>query len=246
MSINPKRVEILGVPVDVVDMKQSLLVVDEMVKGDSANTVIAVNPEKIIKAQDDPGLLKFLNNAGLIIPDGIGAVLATRIFYGCSISRVPGAELMPAICEQSLHKNYKLYLLGASPTVNQRAISELKISYPGINIVGSHHGFFSDSDMPEIISDINDSNADIIFIALGSPRQELWMETYLPQLNVKVCQGVGGTFDVLAGEVNRAPKVFRLLNLEWFYRLMSQPSRLMRQTALPKFVYLVLRKKLLG
>ena len=246
MSNKPKRIEILGAPVDCVDMEQSLQVVDAMIKGDCAKTLIAVNPEKIIKAQTDPHLLRFLQNAGLLIPDGIGAVAAARILNGVVLSRVPGAELMPAICERSVKKGYKLFLLGANPEVNSRAVAVLNKRYPGINIVGSQHGYYSENEITEIIMKINDSLADVLFIALGSPSQELWMEKYLPQLNVKVCQGVGGTFDVITGNIKRAPLLFRKLNLEWFYRLVSQPNRLLRQTALPKFVYLVFKKKLLG
>ena len=244
--MTPKRIEIMGVPVDCVDMEQSLQVVDALISGSNAQTVIAVNPEKIIKAQSDIHLLKFLQNAGLLIPDGIGAVVAARILNGDAMSRVPGAELMPAICERSVEKGYKLFLLGASPEVNIEAVSVLKKKYPGVNIVGHQHGYYSEDEIPDLIKRINDSQADVLFIALGSPAQELWMEKYLPQLNIKVCQGVGGTFDVLAGKVKRAPLLFRMMNLEWFYRLASQPKRLLRQTALPKFVYLVFKKKLFG
>lgn len=244
MNIKPKRIEILGVPIDCVDMKHSLQVVDAMIAGNTAQTVIAVNPEKIIKAQSDTHLLKFLQNADLLIPDGIGAVIAAKILYGEAMSRVPGAELMPAICEKSIKKGYKLFLLGASPEVNIGAVSVLKKKYPGINIVGHQHGYYSENEIPDIIKRINDSQTDVLFIALGSPQQELWMEKYLSQLNIKVCQGVGGTFDVITGNVKRAPLFFRLIYLEWFYRLVSQPSRLLRQTALPKFVIKVFKEKL--
>lgn len=246
MNTIPKRIEILGVPLDCVNMEQSLDTVDLMIKGDKPQTVIAVNPEKIIKAQTDPSLLKFLNESGLLIPDGIGAVVAAKLLSNESMSRVPGAELMPAICERSVSKGYKLFLLGASPEVNSSAVSVLKSMYPGINIVGNQHGYYTESELPDLIKRINNSQTDVLFIALGSPAQELWMEKHLSQLNVKVCQGVGGTFDVLTGNVKRAPLIFRMLNLEWFYRLASQPKRFFRQTALPKFVYLVFKKKILG
>ena len=100
--------------------------------------------------------------------------------------------------------------------------------------------------MPKLVAEINESQADLLFIALGSPKQELWMTKYLPALNVKICQGVGGTFDVIAGHVKRAPLVFRRIHLEWFYRLMAQPSRILRQKALPLFAFYVLRKRVFG
>jgi len=244
--MRPKRIKILGVPIDCVNMEQSLDAVDRMVRGDHAQTVIAINPEKVIKAQNDPVFLQWLNKAGLLIPDGIGVVVAVRQLMGENIARVPGAELMPEICRQSLDKGYKLYLLGASREVNDKAVKVLKEQYQGIKIVGNRDGYFDENDMPEIIEEINTTHTDILFVALGSPRQELWMEKYLPQTNIKVCQGVGGTFDVLAGNVKRAPILFRKIHLEWFYRLISQPGRLFRQTALPKFAYQVLKTRIIG
>lgn len=244
--MKPKRVQVLGAPIDCVNMQQALDIVDQMIAGDKAQTIIAVNPEKVIKAQNDPALLQWLEQAGLLIPDGIGVVIAVKQLIGEKISRVPGAELMPAICEQSLSKGYKIFLLGASKDVNNKAVNALEKTYKGINIVGNIDGYFNDSDMPEIVDKINQSGANVLFVALGSPRQELWMQKYLPQINVKVCQGVGGTFDVLAGNVVRAPYLFRKLNLEWFYRLVSQPKRIFRQKALPKFAYQLFMSKLFG
>jgi len=242
--MKPKRIELLGVPADCVNMDQALEAVDNMINGNRAETVIAVNPEKIIKAQNDPALLDFLQRAGLLIPDGIGVILASRMLGLGVMERVPGSELMPAICERAPKSGYKLFLFGASPEVNQKTVEVLRERYPGIQIVGNQHGYIDDEDMPQLVQRINDSQAQLLLIALGSPKQELWMDKYLPQLNVKVCQGVGGTFDVIAGRVKRAPLLFRKAHLEWFYRLASQPKRLLRQTALPKFVFQVLLKRL--
>ena len=244
--MKPKRIEVLGVPVDAVNMEEALAIVEAMLCGDKAETVIAVNPEKIIKAQTDPALLGRLRNAGLLIPDGIGVVAAAKILGLARMERVPGSELMPAICERAALKGYKVFLFGASPETNMRAVEVLRERYPEIQIVGCQDGYVKDQAMMQLIERINASQAEILFIALGSPKQELWMEEYLPQLKVKVCQGVGGTFDVIAGHVKRAPLVFRKMHLEWFYRLASQPKRILRQSALPKFVLQVLRRKFLG
>ena len=122
----------------------------------------------------------------------------------------------------------------------------LRDQFPTLNIVGAQHGYVQADEMPSVIARINAAAPDFLFIALGSPKQELWMATYLPRLRVKVCQSVGGTFDILAGRVTRAPWLFRSIHLEWLYRLLSQPSRIMRQTALPLFVFYILRKRVLG
>ena len=241
-----KRIDLLGVPVDCVTMDQALDWADSMMKGPHPRTILAVNPEKVMRAQQDGKLLDQLRAADLLIPDGIGIVLAARLLGLGHAERVPGAELMPKLCERAVSKGYTVFLFGASEEVNQQAVAVLRERYPGIRIVGSQHGYVKDEDMPAVITCINECQPDLLFVALGSPHQELWMARYLPQLTVKVCQGVGGTFDVIAGRVRRAPKVFRTLHLEWFYRLASDPSRIRRQTALPLFAFHVFRKRLIG
>jgi N-acetylglucosaminyldiphosphoundecaprenol N-acetyl-beta-D-mannosaminyltransferase len=245
-SMKPQRVEILGVPVDCVTMEQSVQWVETTLASNQPRSVIAVNPEKVIKANQDPELLNRLQQAGLLIPDGIGVVFAVRLLGLGSLERVPGSELMPKLCEQAAKKGYKVFLFGASEEVISQAALVLGHRYPGLNIVGTQHGYVTEEEMPSVITAINDAQADLLFVALGSPKQELWMTQYLPALTVKVCQGVGGTFDVIAGRVKRAPLAFRLLHLEWFYRLVSQPSRLLRQTALPIFALRVVQKRLRG
>jgi N-acetylglucosaminyldiphosphoundecaprenol N-acetyl-beta-D-mannosaminyltransferase len=244
--MKPERIDILGVPVDCVNMEQAVAAVDAMIEGESPQSIIAVNPEKIMKGRQDPDLLRQLHSSGLLIPDGIGVVIAARIFGLAKMERVPGSELMPAICELAAHKGYRIFLFGADPEVNQKTHDILLRRYPGIRIVGNRDGYLDDSEMSSLVSEISSSGADILFIALGSPRQELWMRKYLNNSNVKVCQGVGGTFDVIAGKVRRAPAIFRNLHLEWFYRLLSNPRRMLRQTALPQFLIAVMKKRLLA
>lgn len=241
---SPFRIEILGAPVDCVDMSAAVDYVErQILTGTRPETVIAVNPEKVIKAQTDKKLHGFLCAAGLLIPDGIGVVVAASILGLGKMQRVPGAELMPAICKLSADKGYKLFLFGGRPEVNLEAVRRLEENYPGINIVGNRDGYLGREEIPGLIDEINASGADVLFLALGSPAQELWMAEHLSALNIKVCQGVGGTFDVISGAVRRAPRIFRRMHLEWLYRLLAQPGRLFRQTALPKFVWQVLRQK---
>jgi N-acetylglucosaminyldiphosphoundecaprenol N-acetyl-beta-D-mannosaminyltransferase len=244
--MKPQRVEILGVPVDCVTMAQAVQWVETTLASDQPRSVIAVNPEKVMKANQDPELLARLQKAGLLIPDGIGVVFAVRLLGLGQIERVPGSELMPKLCELAANKGYKVFLFGANQEVISQAAQVLLQRYPGLNIVGIQHGYMKEEEMPSVITAINRSQAELLFVALGSPKQELWMTRYLPALNVKVCQGVGGTFDVIAGRVKRAPLAFRLVHLEWLYRLLSQPSRILRQTALPMFAFRVLCRRLLG
>lgn len=244
--MKPKRVEVLGVPVDCVDMNGALVAVDEMVAEGRSATIVAVNPEKVMKAREDPDLLGFLRGAQLLIPDGIGVVLAVRLLEHERIERVPGSELMPAICARAVERGYTIFVFGATHDVNEMAVEALRTSYPGIQIVGSQHGYLSEEEMPRLIARINLCAPDVLFVALGSPRQEAWIAKYVPNLRVRVCQGVGGTLDVLAGTVKRAPPVFRRLHLEWLFRLVTDPRRAARQMVLPRFAYHVVHRKLVG
>ncbi|MDR4484998.1 MAG: WecB/TagA/CpsF family glycosyltransferase [Nitrospirales bacterium] len=244
--MKPQRIEILGVPVDCITMDEAVDWADSMMTTHRPCTILAVNPEKVIRAQQGRELLERLRSADLLVPDGIGVVLGLRLLGLGRVERVPGSELMPKLCELAVSKGYTVFLFGGSQEVSRQTVSALCERYPGIRIVGAQHGYVPEEDMPGVVAGINETSPDLLFVALGSPKQELWMARYLPLLNVKVCQGVGGTFDVIAGRVKRAPLIFRTLHLEWFYRLLSQPNRILRQTALPLFVFQILRKRIMG
>ncbi|MCL4791516.1 MAG: WecB/TagA/CpsF family glycosyltransferase [Gammaproteobacteria bacterium] len=165
----PRRVNVLGIPVDCVDVGRALEAVDAMVQGDRPRTILAVNPEKIMKAQSDPVLRDTLTGAGLVIPDGIGVVYAVRLLWKEHIGRVAGADLMPEICAQASRQGYRVFLFGAAPDVNAQAVAILRQRYPGINIVGQRDGYVKDEQMPELLDAINASRAQVLFVALGSP-----------------------------------------------------------------------------
>ena len=245
--MKPERIDILGVPVDCVDMSGAVeFLGDHIEQGRGCATVFAVNPEKVMRARGDADLHRLLASATLLIPDGIGVVVAARWLKLGRFGRVPGSELMPKLCERAARRGHGVFLYGAKPEVNEAAAAALAERYPGLRIAGRQHGYVADADMPTLVHRINASGADILFVALGSPRQEAWMSANAAALTVKVAQGVGGTFDVLAGHVNRAPKLFRSLNLEWFYRLACEPKRIWRQRVLVSFAFLVIGRMLVG
>ncbi len=241
---NDLRLSVLGVPVDAVDMSTALTEADGFVSGDRPRCVLAVNPEKVMAARQDPVLLGRLRDAALLLPDGIGVVLAGRVLGGRRFARVAGADFMPALCALAAKKGYGVFVFGASEESNRGACEELQRRLPGLRIVGRHHGFVDEDSMEGVLDLIRSARPEFLFVALGSPRQELWMERYLNELPVKVCQGVGGTLDVLAGRVARAPAAWRRAHLEWLYRLLRQPTRAFRQIALLKFAGLVLLARL--
>lgn len=241
-----KRYSILNLWVDDCDMERALKLVVEFVdNGKTVHTVFASNPEKNYSVPKDVFLYDMFKKADLLIPDGIGMVLASKFIYNADVQRVPGCELMQNICKMSADKGYKIFIYGAKKEVNKAAVDELKARHPSIQIVGCQDGYLAENDMDSLIDRINASNAQILFLALGSPKQEMWISKYRSQLkNVRVCQGIGGTLDVLAGTVKRAPDFFCKMGIEWLYRLMAEPKRLKRQMKLPFFAIQVIQAKL--
>ncbi len=239
------RLNILNIWVDPIDMDGALIKIAGFVKrSDHPNSIFAANPEKNYSVPLDDKLYEIFKNADLIIPDGIGVVLAARLLHGAKIGRVPGVELMERICRLSAENGFRIFLYGSSEEINRQAEGILKDRYKGLIVAGRSSGFVKDEQMPELIKTINESKADILFIGLGSPRQEKWYATYRDQLsNVKVCQGIGGTLDAITGNVKRAPEIWCRLNLEWLYRLLKEPSRIKRQKVLPVFALEVLIEK---
>lgn len=241
-----KRLKILDIWVDPVNRRDAVKKVEEFLKwGKRPYSIFAANPEKNFTVPKDPLLYNVFKNADLLIPDGIGIVMAARILYGAKLSRVPGVELMENICELAAKKGKKVFIYGAGEEVNKSAVEKLVIRYPGLDISGRSNGYVDEKEMGDLVNRINESQAEILFLALGSPKQEKWFETYKNFLtNIKICQGIGGTLDTIAGNVKRAPESWRQCSAEWLYRLISEPKRIKRQKMLPVFAALVLIHKL--
>ena len=242
------RLEILKIWVDPVDMDGALARVRNYLnQGDRPHAVLAVNPEKNFSVPRDPGLYEVFRRADLLIPDGVGVVLAARLLHGVRISRVPGVALMEKICALAAAEGHKIFIYGAKEEVNQKATEELVRRYPGLEVAGRSNGYVKDDGMPELVDQINRSGARVLFLALGSPKQEMWFAAHGPNLDqVRVVQGIGGTLDVVAGNVKRAPEWWQNRGLEWLYRLLSEPKRIGRQKVLPVFGLKVLWAWLTG
>lgn len=232
---------ILGINVSVINYESLKETIINDIKLNKKVNIIAINPEKIMKANKDTQLKNILNQATYKIADGIGVVISSKLTKGNIKNRITGIDSMDILCSLSVEKGYKIFLYGAKNEVVSQAKFELEKKYKNIKIVGTIDGYEKNNDL--IIQKINDSKTQILFVALGSPKQELWINENLNKLHVNVLQGVGGSFDVISGNIKRAPIFMRKLGLEWLYRLIREPSRVFRQFSLIQFIWLVINKK---
>ncbi|GAA0367745.1 WecB/TagA/CpsF family glycosyltransferase [Bacillus horti] len=205
--------------------------------------IVTANPEIVMTGLENQELAQAMHTADLITPDGTGIVWAAEHLGDPMPERVAGYDMLHEIAKTSNERPFSVFLLGANEEVNSKAANQLAKQYPHVTVVGRRNGYFDDSQEPEIFDEINALKPDLLLVALGFPKQELWIQRYKQQLQAKVAIGVGGSFDVLAGVVKRAPMMWQKLRLEWLHRLLSQPSRLPRQLAIPKFVLRIKKEK---
>lgn len=240
-----KQTQILGVPFVHTTRHQFVTHLHECIYQEKRIFVVTANPEIVMKANTDHDYNKMIQQAHYITADGIGIVKAAQILKTPLPERVTGYDLFIDLLKKGNEHSYRIYLLGATEETLQKAIKNVETTYPNVNIVGAHHGFFN-PDSNYIQAEISDKKPDLIFVALGVPRQEKWIAENLHSFQKGIFIGVGGSFDVLAGTVKRAPATWQKANLEWLYRIIKQPSRLKRSLALPKFAMKVLGQKIKG
>lgn len=235
-------VDLLSVPVHQTDMAGALQKVEQFVSEHSPHMVVTSDTSAVVRAQRDAELHDILLHADLVTPDGMGVVWAAKVLGLPLWERVSGIDLMQHICELAAAKGYSIYLLGAAPGVADAAAEELKARHPGLTICAAQHGYFSAAEEPGIVRAIAACKPDILFVAMGIPKQEKWIRRHLGELGVSVAIGVGGSFDVIAGRVRRAPPWMRSAGLEWLYRTAREPRRIPRLLAIPRLVWMALRE----
>lgn len=232
-------VTILGVQIDKITAEYALKKAERFVRTEGVSVIYTPNPEIVMAAYEDPSFCKILNDADLCTPDGIGVVYASRMLHNPVPERVPGFDLTCGLLESIAKTGEGVFLFGAKPGVAETAKKNLEQKYPGLQVCGTHDGYFKPEDEDGIINAINQSGAKLLLVCLGAPKQEKWIAAHKDALFVNLCMGVGGALDVFAGTVKRAPELFIKCNLEWLYRFIKQPSRLNRFAALPKFMLTV-------
>ncbi|PAV31681.1 glycosyltransferase [Virgibacillus profundi] len=205
--------------------------------------VVTANPEIVMRTRDEAAYKAIVEKADYVVPDGAGVVMASKMINKPLKERIPGFELTISLLEHAEAQGLSCYFLGAKEYVIEKMVPEVKKRYPNLKIAGQQHGFFALDDS-SVTEEIIATKPDVVFVALGSPRQETWISKYIDQFSKGLFIGVGGSFDVLAGEVKRAPDKWIKYNLEWLYRLLKEPFRLKRFLKSIEFmIRMVLKRK---
>lgn len=232
-----QQTQLLGVPVTITDTQEIIENVKKAIDTNEKFLIIAINPKKVIFAKENPNFMEIIKDAQCLIPDGVAVVKACKE----KINRITGIDTMDKICEQSSNFGGRIFLYGAKKEIVNMTKENLIKKYPEINIVGICDGYEKD-DM-KIVESINKANANIVFVAKGSPIQEEWMHKWKNKINAPILMGVGGSFDVISGKIARAPKIFRRLGLEWMYRMLREPKRLKQMPIYFKFGKLLKKER---
>lgn len=235
-----KRIPILGIPVDAITMGEAVQLAEKFIADGSPHLIVTPNAEIIYRARRDEELAAVLKQAALVVPDGYGLIWASRRRRQPLPERVTGIDLMHNLLRLAAAKKYRVFLLGATPEVVAAAACNLQAAYRGIDLVGYEHGYFTAADEAGVLSRIKAARPQILLAGMGAPRQEKWLHWHYRRLGVPVNIGVGGSFDVVAGKLTRAPQWMRQAGLEWLYRLGKEPKRIRRMLALPLFAAAVL------
>lgn len=240
MMDRQKRVRILQVPFLSETLQDTAQYIASCIQQGKRMQIVTANPEIVMLGRQSPSYMELLQRADVVTPDGIGVVLASRWIGEPLPERVAGYELLHELMKQADRNGWSYMLVGASPASCTGAAETLQQMYPQARCAGHFDGYFNTEEEKKIVACIQEARPHLLFVGLGAPRQEEWIARHLPELPVNVAMGVGGSLDVLSGTVQRAPEMWQKLNLEWLYRLLSQPKRWRRQLLLPKFALSVL------
>ena len=231
-----EKIPILGINFDNVNMEEAVKKCMNYLSEEKGHLVVTPNPEIVMRAKDDPEFKRIINEAALVIPDGIGVVKGAKILGTPLKERVAGYDLICNLFEQGKDGSISFYFWGSKPGVAIAAMEKIKEKYPNLRVLGAHTGYYTEEEEKEIVNEIRELKPDVLLAGLGFPKQEKTINKYLNEGFFKIGIGCGGSIDVIAGEVKRAPKLFIKLHLEWFYRLLKQPSRWKRMLVLPQFM----------
>ncbi|MFO7815991.1 MAG: WecB/TagA/CpsF family glycosyltransferase [Halanaerobiales bacterium] len=238
-----EKTKILTLNINNITMEMLIEELTSKIEAEEKNLIFTPNSEIVVRAYDDPEFSRILNSADYLIPDGAGLLLAARILGEPLPERIAGYDLMRNLLKNISDKDYSTYFLGGKPGIIDLAVKKVKEESPELNMAGFHHGYLDRKKKSKVIEEINKKSPDILLVGMGVPLQEEFFDNNFDNLNIKLGLTVGGSFDVLAGQTERAPIWMQKLYLEWFYRLLQEPKRLGRMLALPRFLMLVIKEK---
>ena len=238
------RTDILGVAFDNTTMDEAVGRAMSLLEQEGPHLVVTPNPEIVRLAQSDREFAGLIAGADLVLPDGVGIIYAAKILGRPLKARVPGVDFASALMDAMAKAGKRLFLLGAKPGVAEEAARRLAGQHPGLIVCGTHDGYFQE-DAP-VVQAIRAARADVVFVCLGAPKQEKWAAAHGADTGARLFVGLGGSLDVFAGQVERAPDGWQKLGLEWLYRTIRQPSRLRRVAKLPLFLCSALGARLKG
>ena len=239
------KVRILGIDVDNIDVDEAGQITKELIENSNktCKVIVAPNTEFIMMAQKDEEFYNILRGADLATPDSVGVMIGSKLQKKPLKQRIPGQMYFRKVLEVGEKEGWTFYLLGGKDDVPALAAENVKKIYPNLKIVGYHEGFFDKDSEEDVIEKINKLQPNVLFVAMGAPIQEKWIAKHKDKLKVDVAAGQGGTFDYEAGKIKRAPVIFQKLGIEWFWRLMLQPSRFFRMIVLPIYLMKIIFTK---
>lgn len=240
-----KRITMMNTVIDVLDMKETVELVDEYIKTNTPLHLMGVNADKINELNSNPLMKEIVNKCGIINADGASVVLASKLLKKKLPERVAGVDLMIELVKLCCEKNYSIYLLGAKQSVVEQTRDVLMDKYSNLNIKGIHNGYFKEEQWDNISKELKKLKPDIVFVGITSPTKEYLIEYLQNDGNKSVFMGVGGSFDVISGNIPRAPKWMQKCNLEWLFRVIQEPKRLFKRYFVGnlKFIKLVIKEK---
>lgn len=233
------HVTILGCRLDAIDADEATDAILGFAREGAGAQIVTLGTEMVVHAQHDARYREVVNTCALSLCDTVGLLAVARSRGADLRERVTGVELVEHLCARGAGEGLRIFLFGGAPGIAQQAAEELERRYPGVRVVGTRSGYFAPDESADIAQEIRASGAQLLFVGIGFPKQEYWLAEHLRETGCGAGIGVGGSFDVLSGNVQRAPERWRKLGLEWLYRLVREPHRWRRQLALPHFVLLV-------
>jgi N-acetylglucosaminyldiphosphoundecaprenol N-acetyl-beta-D-mannosaminyltransferase len=237
------RVNVLGCPITKLGLEDFVRSAEEFISSRKPHYIAVVNVAKLIRMRSDPLLTQSVCSADLIGADGVPVVWASRLLGDALPGRVNGTDLMYKLLTKANEKGYRIFFFGARQEVLDKVLDSVRTEYPRVKIAGFHHGYFRSGEEWAIVQKIRGARADIIFIAFDTPKKELWVKRYLSAMEVSVVHGVGGSFDVLAGVIPRAPHWMQRNGLEWLFRLYQEPRKMWRRYSITNTVFILLLMK---